>query len=161
MDKNRQESLMRKIVIVLKNYLVTQFVLIIIITLAIWGILSILNVKYALILGVFTGVLSVVPNYGVIISSIVVALVAILDKAIFLPTLPSYVEGLAVIAILLIFNKLVDIFITPLFLGKTNNINPLLLTIVVILGTVLFGVPGAILSVPVVLVIKTILDHFH
>ena len=152
---------MRKIVIVLKNYLVTQFVLIIIITLAIWGILSILNVKYALILGVFTGVLSVVPNYGVIISSIVVALVAILDKAIFLPTLPSYVEGLAVIAILLIFNKLVDIFITPLFLGKTNNINPLLLTIVVILGTVLFGVPGAILSVPVVLVIKTILDHFH
>lgn len=161
MGKNKQLGLMRKIGMVLKNYLVSQFVLIIINTLAVWGILALLNVKFALILGVFAGVLSIVPNYGIIVSCLIVALVAMLDKAIFLPNLPSFVEGLVVIAILVIFNKLVDLLISPLFLSKTTNINPLLLIFVVILGTILFGIPGAILSVPVILVVKTIMDHFH
>lgn len=154
-------ALGEKIKKVLANYVITQFILMIIVSLLVWGILALLNIKYAMVLGVFTGVLSIIPNYGMVISSFLIALVAIFDKVVFLSGMPPFVEGVAVIIILIALNKLVDLLLAPLFLGKTNKINPLLLILVVISGTILFGVPGAILSVPLLLVVKTILEHFN
>lgn len=154
-------SLGQKIKKVLINYLLTQLVLMIIVSLAIFGILTLLNVKYAVLLAILTGVLSVIPNYGMIVSSFIVALVAIFDNAVFLPNLPPFVEGLAVILILVILNKLSDTFLAPILLSKQNKINPLLIFFTVILGTLFFGVIGAVLAVPILLVIKTVLDHYN
>jgi predicted PurR-regulated permease PerM len=153
-------SLEEKIKKVLVNYVSTQLVLIVFTTLVVLGVLTLLKVKYALILAILTGVSSVIPNFGIIISTIIVTLVAIFDGSTFLPNLPPVLEGIVVLVILILLNKLVDFFIAPLLLSKTSKTNPILLIFAVLIGTAFFGIAGAILSVPLVLVTKTIIEHY-
>ncbi len=145
----------------LGNYITTQFILMLLVGFATWGILSLLNVKYSILLGIATGVLSGIPSFGMFIAVIAITLVAIFDKVVFLPKAPGIVEGIVVFLIFVLFNKLVDFLIAPIFLGKTNKVSPLALLLVTILGTVFFGVIGAILAMPLYLVIKTTIDHFR
>lgn len=159
-DNPKNQTLAAKIKRVLVNYLKTQFVLMVVVFIAVYIVLAVLDVKYALLLAIFTGVLSLVPNYGMVVSSLTTALVAIFDNSAFLPNMHSAFEGLAVIVILFVLNKLADTFLSPLLLSKQSKINPLLIFVIVIIGTFLFGFIGALLAVPAVLVIKTVLEHY-
>lgn len=157
--KNIQLTLGSKIWKVLITYFKTQFILMLIVGLLTWGILFLLKVKFAIPLAILTGVLSGVPNFGIIIATIVATLVAIFDKVVFLPNATPLVEGLAVMVIFIILNKFVDLILAPIFLGKTNKVSPFVIFMITLLGTVLFGVAGAILAVPLYLVIKTVIEH--
>lgn len=125
-----------------------------------WGILALLNVRFAITLGVVTGVLSSIPVVGMLIATIAATLVAIFDNMSMWQNSSQWLEGLIVLAVLFIFNKFVDLLIAPIFLGKTNKVNPIVLILVVFIGTVFFGVWGAILSVPAFLVVKTTIEHY-
>jgi putative permease len=153
-------SLSKKIKSVLVDYLKSQFILMTIVTLMVWGILLLLKVKFALMLAVLTAVFSTVPNYGIITAVLIAGLVATFDNVRFLPQSPEFVEGLAIILILVVLNKLIDIFLSPIVVGKAGKINPLVLLAITLLGTVLFGLPGAILATPIFLVIKTVWEHY-
>jgi predicted PurR-regulated permease PerM len=158
--KTVQPTLEQKIKRVLGNYFKTQLMLMVIVGVVTWGILALLNVKFAVTLAIMTGILSAIPNFGIVIATAVATLVAIFDNVVFLPNSQPIVEGVVVLVIFVLFNRLVDFFLAPVFLGKTNKINPFILFLLVILGTVFFGVPGAILSVPVFLVVRVIWKHF-
>jgi predicted PurR-regulated permease PerM len=151
-----QTSLISEIKVVLINYFKTQLVLMLIVTALVWGVLSLLGVKYSVILAFGTGSLSVVPVFGITIASIIVSLIAIFDQVVFLPNLPAFVEGLVILLIFFILNKLVDFLLTPIILGKTNEINPIVLILIVFLSTIVFGVFGAFFAIPALLIIKTI-----
>jgi predicted PurR-regulated permease PerM len=157
--KALSETLGEKIKKVLLNYFTTQFILMIIIGLATWGALSLLDVRYTVLLAVLTGVLSGIPTFGMIIATIAITLVAIFDKAVFLPNAPAIVEGLVVLLIFILLNKFVDLILAPIFLGKTNKVNPLILILVVFIGSIFFGPIGAILAIPLLLVVKTVIEH--
>ncbi len=144
---------------VLTDYLKTQFLLMIIVTALVWGVLYLLKVKFALILAFGTGALSIIPSFGMIIATIIAALVAIFDQVTFLPHLPTFVEGLIISIVFVLLNKIVDLFLAPLLFNKTVKIHPAILVLSVFLGTVLFGVLGAVLAVPALLVFKTILEY--
>jgi len=156
-----RNSLSKKIVDALASYVRTQLLLTALIAIISWVLLSLLNVRYALLLSIFTGALSAAPIFGMLISSVIVALVAIFDSTRFLPSVPKVVEGLAILFMFGLFNFLIDYFLSPYLIGKTTKINPFLLLIVVIIGTAAFGIIGALLAVPVMVVIKTIIDHYN
>ncbi|MBP9814242.1 AI-2E family transporter [Candidatus Woesebacteria bacterium] len=153
--------LSEKIVDALVSYIKTQLLLTGIIAMISWALLSLLNVRYAVLLSIFTGALSAAPIFGMLISSVIVALVAIFDSTRFLPNLPKVLEGLAILCMFGLFNFLIDYFVSPYLIGKSTNINPFLLLIVVIIGTAAFGIIGALLAVPVMVVIKTVIDHYN
>jgi predicted PurR-regulated permease PerM len=156
-----QKNLSKKIVDALASYVRTQLLLTVLIAIISWVLLSLFNVRYALLLSIFTGALSAAPIFGMLISSVIVALVAIFDSTRFLPNLPKVVEGLAILCMFGLFNFLIDYFVSPYLIGKSTNINPFLLLIVVIVGTAAFGIIGALLAVPVMVVIKTVIDHYN
>lgn len=159
-DVKIQPTLAGEIKTVLINYLKTQFVLMLIVTALVWGVLSLIGVKYAAILAFGTGALSAAPFFGMTIASIIAGLVAIFDRTVFLPGSPTYVEGLVILLVFFVLNLFVDFLLTPLFLGRTNKINPVILVLVVFLGTAFFGVAGAFLAIPTLLVIKTAWKYF-
>lgn len=161
MKKVTPRTLGEKIRKVLINYFTTQFVLMIIVGLTTWGILTLLNLKYALVLAILTGVLSAIPNFGILVATVVASLVAVFDQVVFLQNTPSIIEGIVVLLIFVLLNKLVDLFLAPFFLGKTNNINPLVVFLVTLLGTIFFGIWGAIFAMPVFLIAKTVLEDFN
>jgi predicted PurR-regulated permease PerM len=158
--KSNPLTLGGKIRDVLVKYLTTQFVLMVLVGVASWFILDLLNVKYAVILGIATGTLSIVPGFGMIIATIAASLVAIFDNVVFLPRMSAFFEGVVILLIFLVLNKIVDWLLAPIFLGKVAKVNPIIVLLAVVLGTLFFGVPGAFLAVPVLLVAKTIIDHF-
>jgi len=154
-------TLGKKVKKVLLNYLTTQFVLMVIVGFTTWGILTLLHVSYPILLAVITGVLSGVPGYGMLLANLANTLVAIFDKTAMWINSPAWLEGVIVLATFFVLNKIVDLVITPIFLGKTNNINPFIAAILTIFGTLLAGVPGAILAIPVYLVVRTTVKHFN
>lgn len=160
-DIKVQISLIGEIKVVLINYFKTQFILMLIVTALVWGILSLLNVKYSLVLAFGAGSLSAIPVFGITIASIVICLVAIFDQVVFLPNLPVFVEGLVILLIFFILNMFVDYLLTPIILGKTIEINSILLILIVFLGTIFFGVAGAFFAIPTLLIIKTIWNHLR
>lgn len=156
-----EQSLGQKIGKVLLNYFVTQFILMILVGVASWGLLTLLHVQYPITLAVVTGVLSGVPGFGMFVSTLAIMLVAILDKVSMWNGSPAWLEGMIVLVIFFVFNKIVDLIIAPIFLGKATKVNPLIMVILIIVGTIFFGVPGAILATPFYLVIRTTVKHFN
>lgn len=145
---------------VLVNYLTTQFILMVLVGFAAWGVLSLLKVGYAVPLAIITGILSGIPNFGMFLSTIIAAVVAVMDGINMWTDSPAWLEALIVLVVFFIFNKVIDLIIAPVFLGKTNKINPLVIIVVVTIGTIFFGIPGAVLAIPLYLVARTAFGHF-
>lgn len=165
MKKNKKryvvsKTLLEKILETLGNYAKSQLILTALITVLSWVTLSYLNIQFAFLLAVFTGAASVVPVLGITLAAVVVALVAIFDGSRFLPNLPILVEGLVIMLIYGAFNIAVDYFLAPYLTGKIVKIYPFVLLFGVIIGTAMFGMFGALLAVPVILVAKTVISHY-
>jgi predicted PurR-regulated permease PerM len=152
-------ELTRKIIAVLTGYIKAQLIIVTVVSLVIWLILSFLGVKYALLLALMTGSLSVIPFAGMTTAAIITALFTIFDGIRFLPSLHPVFEGLTILVIYLVVNLFIDYVLSPYVTGKITNVHPLILLASVITGTLLFGVPGTFLAIPAVLVFKTILEY--
>lgn len=157
----KQQPLSRKISKVLVNYFTTQFILMVIVGLATWGILSLMNVQYAVLLAVVTGIMSSIPGFGMLTATVIIAIVAIFDNVGMWTNSPVWLEGLVVLTVFFIFNKIVDLALAPIFLGKATKLSPFTVILLVVLGTIFLGVWGAVLAVPIYLVIRTSIEHYR
>jgi len=155
----KKTSVSEKVIGVLLVYAKTQLLLIIIVTLLSWFMLSRLGVQFAFLLAFITGSASIVPVIGITASAIIASEVAIFDSARFLPSMSVLVEGLIVLVLYGILNIVIDYLLAPYLIGKSTKIHPVILLVGVLVGASLFGAWGAFLAVPVVLIIKTVLEY--
>ena len=159
--KLTETNLTAEIVTVLAGYVKTQFLVYASVTGIVWIVLAALGVRYAVLLAFVTGALSTVPLIGMTIAAGIAGVVAVFDGARFLAGLNPIFEGIAILLIFFLINQLIDFFLAPYLLGKAAKIHPLLILCAVVIGTWVFGIPGAVLAVPVLLVTKTILKHYR
>ena len=103
--------------------------------------LSILGVKYALILAVLAGVLEIIPWLGPVFAGIVGFLFAFLQGG-----LPM---ALWAVFIFFIVQQVENFLIVPLVMKNRVDLNPLLTLIVLLVGGTIGGFLGMILAVPV------------
>jgi predicted PurR-regulated permease PerM len=59
-----------------------------------------------------------------------------------------------------LLNFAIDYFISPYLVGKTSGVHPMVLLLFVLMGSFVFGIWGALLTVPAILIIKTISTHY-
>ncbi len=111
--------------------------------------LSLLNVKYALLLGIVAMALEIVPMVGPVVSAIPGVILAFAQS----PTL-----GLWVLVFYVAVQQIEAHIFTPLILGKTLGLNPVTVIVALLIGGTLAGLLGILLSVPVAVVIVEILD---
>lgn len=102
--------------------------------------LLILGVPYALVLGVFAGLMEVVPYAGPNIAAI---------PAILIATIESPIKGLMVILLYIIIQQTENNILTPKIMQKVAGINPIVTIIAILIGYKLGGIGGAALAVPV------------
>ena len=136
-------------------YFKGQAVLIFINILLFWAILTFLRIKYALIFAVITGFLSIIPTFGILISAFITFVFSFFDNQKFTSLHPLF-EGFVILIFYLIINQIVDFLIYPFVMGKTLKIPPPVLILSVVIGSALFGIIGAILAVPFMVLVKTI-----
>src|SRR5690554_5438599 len=114
--------------------------------------LLLLGIKYALFLGILTALLTPLPYIGVIISATIPIIIAILTK-----DTAWYIFG--VVAIFAFVQFLEGNIITPKIMGNNVNINPLIIIVSLVIFGAISGLLGMVLTVPILAVIKVIVDH--
>lgn len=131
------------------KWLQGQLLLGLIVGLLVYIGLSLLGIKYALILSLIIMVLELVPMVGPVLAAIPAVLLAFLQS----PTM-----GLYVVILYIFVQQLENHVLVPLILGKTLNLNPVVIIISLLVGQQLAGIPGMILAVPVSTIIVEMLD---
>jgi predicted PurR-regulated permease PerM len=102
--------------------------------------LLILQVPLALPLVVLTFVLSFIPIVGAVLAGIIAALVALVAL--------GPVQALIVVGIIVLVQQLESNILQPFLMGRTMRLNAFVVLIALAAGTVLGGILGAILAVP-------------
>lgn len=113
---------------------------------------SLLGVKSAMFFAILCGLLEVVPYVGNLTGSLLTVLVAALHGA-----SPSVLGGIVIVyALVQVFQGWV---LEPLILGAQVKINGLLTIMSLVLGQLLWGIPGIVLAIPITAVFKIVCDH--
>ncbi|MEP6664333.1 MAG: AI-2E family transporter [Verrucomicrobiota bacterium] len=115
--------------------------------------MKIVGMPNPILWGVVAGLLNFIPYFGPI-SGVVVLLLA------GLVTFESLVESLLPPLIYLSLHALESNVFTPMILGKRLTLNPVMIFISLIFWTWIWGIAGALLSVPILMMVKIFCDHF-
>jgi predicted PurR-regulated permease PerM len=110
-------------------------------------VLSILGVRYAIILGAMAGFAVFVPYVGLWLTVIVMALVTLLQPSNYFG-LVAWQYSALVVGIALALNFIFDNYITPRFYGSTLDIHPAAVLISALVAANLFGLLGIFLAAP-------------
>ncbi|MCX6286684.1 MAG: AI-2E family transporter [Bacteroidetes bacterium] len=116
--------------------------------------LLILGIDYAVLLGIIGALLNVIPYIGGIVAVALPMMIALVTKD--TAWYAIYVLA-AYYAIQLIDNN----FIVIKIVASKVRINALFSIIVVLVGNMLWGIPGMFLSLPLLAIIKVIFDHIE
>lgn len=147
-SEERINRLLNRIESGLGNWVRGEIVLMLIIGLMSYLGLSLLGVPYALPLAIFAGLLEIIPIIGPIISAI--------PAIVF--TLPiSPILAVAIAALYFLIQQLENNLIVPKVMEKAVGIDPLATILALMIGAKLMGVAGAVLAVPLALLVKIIL----
>lgn len=113
---------------------------------------SIIGVKNALFFAILCGLLEIVPFIGNIVGTSLTLLVAAVHGA-SLPFLGGIVLTYGIVQ--LIQGWLLE----PMMVGPQVKINPLFTIIALVLGELVWGIPGIFLAIPLTAMFKIICDH--
>lgn len=128
-----------------------EFVLMAIIGVLTYVGLSILKVEFALPLAILAGLLEIVPTIGPILSAVPAVLVA-------LATSPML--ALFVVALFFLVQQFENNLIVPIVMKKSLGLSPLVTILSLMIGGRLAGFVGAVLAVPILLVLQVLLRSF-
>lgn len=115
---------------------------------------GIIGLENALFFAILCGLLEVVPYVGNITGTLLTVLVAAVHGA-----NPTLLGGIVITygIVQLIQGWILE----PLILGPQVKINPLFTIIALVLGQLLWGIPGIILAIPMTAILKIICDHIE
>ena len=158
----RQEviDLLENVNLTLGAYIRAQVILIIGMSLASLIVLSILRIKYALILSLATGLLEVIPIAGPIVATLIAATVALFQVG-----TPFGISNasLAVIVIAAYFalRQLEDYFIIPGVVSKFVKVHPVVAIFSLIVGGSLGGILGLFLAIPTASIVLVFSSYLY
>jgi predicted PurR-regulated permease PerM len=116
--------------------------------------LLLLDVKYALLIGVIGAILNLVPYLGGIVAIALPVLMATITK-------DGYTTQLGVIGAYALIQFIDNNILVPRIVSSKVQINALVSIVVVLLGNMLWGVSGMFLSIPFIAVLKIVFDRIQ
>lgn len=114
--------------------------------------MSILGVKYAVLLGFMIGLFNLIPYFGAIIAVVLAGIITLLTGGL--------AQAITMIIIITILQQIDANIINPKIMSNSLKISPLLVIFAVPVGGAYFGALGMFLAVPVFTVLKIILTDY-
>lgn len=114
--------------------------------------LSIMGVKYSILLGFLIGVFNLIPYFGAIFAVIITTIVTLFTG--------GFSQAIWVVIVLIILQQIDANVINPKIIGDALEISRILIIFAVTVGGSYFGVLGMFLGVPVVSAIKMMIDDY-
>ena len=119
--------------------------------------LTIFGVKYQLILSIVAGMMSLIPIFGSIMSSVPIVIVALVSGDAGVDVFRGVVMVLWIVGIHLIEANVLN----PKIIGTAAKIHPVLVIFALFLGEATYGLVGALLAVPLLSAIQVIFMYFY
>lgn len=121
------------------------------------GILStigliIVGVPYALLLGVVAGLFGIIPFIGAILGALPAVIVAFLQE----PQL-----ALWTVLVFVVVQQIDNIIFSPRIMGQSVALHPAIIMVVIVVGTSLLGVIGAVIAVPLTAILRDIVQYIY
>jgi predicted PurR-regulated permease PerM len=136
-------------------YLRGQIVLMVIVGAVFTLAWLILGIPGALVLGLVAGLFTLVPDVGPFLAMVLAAGVALLEGSTWIPLSNFWVTGIVLIVYLFLIN-LKNFFLRPYIMGRSVHMNEALVFIAIIIATILKGILGALLVVPLLATVVVI-----
>lgn len=115
-------------------------------------LLTIVNVPFALPLAVFIALFDAVPNIGATVGIIPAVIVAFLTV--------GPVGAIIVFIGLIVYQQIENSFIVPKIMGNAVGIKPVMVMLGVVSALLLFGIFGALVAVPVMVLAKIVYEFY-
>ncbi len=134
------------------KFIASQFLDAIIVGILVTIALSIMKVKYAPLLGFFIGIFNMIPYFGAIIAVAIAALITLVTGGIS--------QSIWMLIVVIILQQIDANIINPKIVGQSLKISPLLVIFAVTVGGAYFGLLGMFLSVPIIAVIRIVVNDY-
>lgn len=120
-----------------------------------WFAFALVGVRFALILGILSGLLNMIPFFGPLIAWVPTTIV-------FALTYQPIGVGLFWMAVVLIGVQMVDnIALKPILISRSQSVHPITVLLVVLIGGRVAGPIGMFIAVPFFSIIKVIVVDFY
>ena len=153
-NKKNIEEVLNNAKKILKNYMSGLLIEMAIISTSNAILLMIIDLKYAIFLGVFTGILNIMPFIGIYTGILFTTLVSLTTDA-------SMSQILWMIIGLIIIHFIDANFLMPRIVGAKVKINALMTMLGAIAGGLLMGIAGIFLALPTIAILKIIFDRIE
>ncbi len=143
---------MRRAQVQLGRWLRGQLFLMLFITVLTYVGLTILGIKYALVLALIAGLLELIPYAGPILSAIPAIIIALTI---------SPLMGVFVVVLYFVIQQIENNFLVPKVMQHALGLNPLVTIIAILIGAKLGGIVGVIIAVPVATMASLLITDFY
>lgn len=134
------------------KFIASQFVDAIVVGILVSIAMTIMGVKYAPLLGFFIGLFNMIPYVGAIIATVIAAIITLITGGLS--------QTIWMLIVVIILQQIDANIINPRIVGKSLKISPLLVLFAVTFGGAYFGILGMFLAVPIIAVVKILIDDF-
>ncbi|MBU0694938.1 MAG: AI-2E family transporter [Bacteroidetes bacterium] len=154
LDENKSivHEIIEQVQYMIRKYIIGLLIEMGIVAISISVIFSIMDVRYAILLGLITGLFNIIPYIGIFTALIISSVVT-------LGTSPESTKVIWVVITLVVTHLIDSNVLLPLVVGSKVRINALITVLGVIVGEMIWGIPGMFLSIPVIAVLKIIFDR--
>lgn len=135
----------------IQNYITGLAIVISIVAILNSAGLLLLGIKYAILIGIVSAILTVIPYIGIAIGASLPIIMALITK-------DSYLYALGVLGLYTLIQFIEGNFITPKVVGSKVKINPLAAIFALIVFGSIWGIIGMIMSIPLTGILKIILS---
>jgi predicted PurR-regulated permease PerM len=111
------------------------------------------GVKYAILLGIITGLFNIIPYIGIFTALLLSSLITFATGAVS--------TAIVVAAGVLVIHIIDSNFLLPMVVGSKVRLNAMITFLGIIVGEMLWGLSGMFLSIPVVAILKIIFDRIE
>ena len=148
------QDILSQIKVAVKSYIVGLIIEMILVSILTTVGFMIIGVKYAILLGIVTGILNLIPYVGILFAG-VLSIVASLTGS---PDL-SIIVGVIVVNIIV---QLIDNnVLVPLVVSSKVQINAFVSIVGIIIGGAISGISGMFLAIPIIAILKVIFDRIE
>lgn len=151
-DKKRAVDIAQKVEAAVSRYLFTVAFINVCLGCAVALAMYLLDVPNPILWGVMVAALNFIPYIGDIISFSVLTIVGLL-------TFDQLWQSLMVPGVFYLLTALEGYLITPLVVSRRLSLNPVVIILSVLFWGWMWGVPGALLAVPILVALKTVCDR--
>lgn len=139
----------------LQSYIFGQLILCVIAGVLTGGFLSLLGIKYVVVLALFAGITRAIPIIGPILSGIPIVLVGALTN-------PGRIEiPIYLLIFVIVMHFAESKFIMPQLIGHRLQLHAAVVIIVLLIGAEFFGLAGMFLAAPVAAICRELLRRYY